>query len=97
MYYSTDKSFENFEKFLPVLSESISNDWSSWTECSQPCGGGSRFRKRIKPFLLRNTMDKLTKNDYEIEHELCNLQSCTGKVIGENIQFAIFHLQKEFV
>ncbi|RTG84145.1 semaphorin 5 [Schistosoma bovis] len=73
-----DKSFENFEKFLPVLSESISNDWSSWTECSQPCGGGSRFRKRIKPFLLRNTMDKLTKNDYEIEHELCNLQSCTG-------------------
>uniref|UniRef100_A0A5K4EU11 Semaphorin 5-related n=1 Tax=Schistosoma mansoni TaxID=6183 RepID=A0A5K4EU11_SCHMA len=73
-----DKSFENFEKFLPVLSESISNDWSSWTECSQPCGGGRRYRKRIKPFLLRNTKDELTKNDYEIEHELCNLQSCTG-------------------
>ncbi|CAH8461605.1 unnamed protein product [Schistosoma turkestanicum] len=73
-----DKLFENDEKFLPVLSETINNDWSSWSECSQPCGGGRRYRKRIKPYLLRNTKDKLTKKDYEIEHELCNLQSCTG-------------------
>ncbi|KAH8850529.1 Semaphorin-6D [Schistosoma japonicum] len=73
-----DKSFENYEKFLPVLSENVKADWSSWTDCSQPCGGGSRYRKRIKSLLLRNTDDKHNKNDYEIEHELCNLHSCKG-------------------
>ncbi|CAH8458490.1 unnamed protein product [Heterobilharzia americana] len=81
--------FDYHEQNQLVWPESINKEWSSWSECSQPCGGGRRYRKRIRPSLHGmgdNTISsnklissaKLTQNEYETQDELCNFHSCTG-------------------
>ncbi|XP_068091514.1 SCO-spondin-like isoform X2 [Hyperolius riggenbachi] len=45
-------------------------DWSPWSECSVPCGGGYRNRSRVSVVLRR------------IEFSTCNLHACSGEEPG---------------
>lgn len=48
-------------------------DWSSWSQCNAPCGGGVRERTRQ---IVSSATDGGVGCPSTIEHEQCNIQEC---------------------
>ena len=54
------------------------SEWSIWSSCDKPCGGGTRFKSRH----CDNPPPQNNGNECvggKITHEECNVQFCPGE------------------
>ncbi|CBY37450.1 unnamed protein product [Oikopleura dioica] len=53
----------------------ILSEWSQWSQCDAPCGGGQRRRERD---CLITNFRRCSKQGDLVEIEECNTRECTG-------------------
>ncbi|XP_066295860.1 A disintegrin and metalloproteinase with thrombospondin motifs adt-2-like [Branchiostoma lanceolatum] len=49
------------------------SSWTSWTNCSQPCGAGLTYRRRV---CLQGCRQHGVLEESRVQRKLCNTQSC---------------------
>ena len=79
-------------KFLAGSVDCKVEDWSSWSECSATCGGGTRTRERKVVQEPENGGAACPFQDQE-EEESCKTEPCEGNF---ELNLILFHFKHSF-
>ena len=79
-------------KFLAGSVDCEVEDWSSWSECSATCGGGTRTRERKVVQEPENGGAACPFQDQE-EEESCKTEPCEGNF---ELNLILFHFKHSF-